>query len=50
MSMGYIWNRSKYYQQILFSFLLSISQLLNLDKLVFDLWIGELEALGKKES
>ncbi len=50
MSLGYIWNRLKYYQDILFSFLLSISQFINLDKLVFNLWIGELEAWGKKES
>ena len=48
MSLGYILNRLKYYQEILFSFLLSISRLINLDKLVFDLWIGELEAWGKK--
>ncbi|MGD1806903.1 class I SAM-dependent methyltransferase [Dapis sp. BLCC M126] len=48
MSLGYILNRLKYYQQILFSFLLSISQFFNLNKLVFNLWIGELEAWGRK--
>ncbi|MGD1711942.1 class I SAM-dependent methyltransferase [Dapis sp. BLCC M172] len=50
MSLEYILNRMQYYQPTLFSFLLSISQLLNLHKLVFSLSIGELEAWGKKDN
>lgn len=49
MSWEYIFDRLKYYQPTLFSFLLKLSRWLGLHKIVFSLWIGELEAWGKKD-
>jgi SAM-dependent methyltransferase len=48
LSVEYIFDRLKYYQPQIFSILLKLARQLNLDRLVFEVGTGELEAWGKK--
>ena len=48
LSVEYILDRLKYYQPQIFSILLKLARKLNLDKWVFEIGTGELEAWGKK--